>query len=346
MNFIKILISFKETKFWFIFLKYLIAPVYNFIWEYLINFKGKLLYKKFKKKKIKSVYKIYGDIPSLLIKNDNDFHQIATKISKSIDLDFLKKKMEDLKKDNSITRNRNYIFEFFPFLKDNLKEEIINFAKSEKNLAIVSDYLKVFPVIGKIHVYLNFPVDNETERASMLWHKDDFGYKSLDFFITITELTSENGSMFFLNVKDSLNIFRRVPEIIQDAKPKEKNKIKIDDFNKYYNQDKISEFTGNIGDALLIDSFRVYHRGGYCKKNIRIMLRISYQTPDASRLLNFNEENFEYNNKIKKNDLVDEHEKYLFFGSNVFKNHQILIKNLLFFYRLIHLKSKKIFQKK
>lgn len=344
MNFIKILSSFKRTKFWFIFLRYLIVPVYNFIWEYLINFKGKLLYKKFKKKKIKSVYKIYDDIPSLTVQNDNDFYQIATKISKSIDLDFLKKKMEELKKDDSVTRNRNYIFEFFPFLKDNLKEEIINFAKSEKNLAIASDYLNVFPVIGKIHLYLNFPVDNESERASMLWHKDDFGYKSLDFFIPITELTSENGSMFFLNEKDDLNIFRRVPEIIKDAKPKERNKIKIDDFNKYYEQDKISEFKGNIGDALLIDSFRVYHRGGYCKKNIRIMFRISYQTPDASRLLNFNEESFEYYNKIKKNNLNDEYEKYLFFGSNIFKNFQILTKSILVFYRLVHLKSKKIHQ--
>ena len=344
MNFIKVFNRFKKTKFFFIILKYLIAPAYNFIWEYLINFRGKLLYKKFQKKKVNSAYKIYDDIPSLTIQNDNDFYQIATKISKSIDLDFVKKKMEDLKKDNSVTRNRNYIFEFFPLLKDNLKEEIINFVKSEKNLTIASNYLKVFPVIGKIHLYVNFPVDNESERASMLWHKDDFGYKSLDFFIPITELTSENGSMFFLNEKDDLNIFRRVPEIIKDAKPKERNKIKIDDFNKYYEQDKISEFTGKIGDALLIDSFRVYHRGGYCKKNIRIMFRVSYQTPDASRLLSFNEENFEYYNKIKKNDLSDEYEKYLFFGSNIFKNFKVLIKIILFFYRLIHLKSKKIHQ--
>lgn len=51
MNFIKILNIFKKTKFWFIVLKYLVAPGYNFIWEYLINLKGKLLYKKFKKKK-------------------------------------------------------------------------------------------------------------------------------------------------------------------------------------------------------------------------------------------------------------------------------------------------------
>ncbi len=342
MYFIKLLNSFKRTKFWFLILKYFIAPSYNFIWSYLINFKSKLLYKKFKKKNVNSIYTIPEDIPSVVIRNDNDFYDLAIKISKSIDLDFINKKIKELKNNDTISRNRNYTFECFSNLKKDLKEEIIKFVTSDKNIAIASDYLKVFPVIGKIHLYVNFPVDNESERAAMLWHKDDFGYKSLDFFIPVTELTSENGSMFFLNKKDHLNIFKRVPEVIKNAKPKERNKIKIEDFNKYYDQDNISEFTGKVGDALLIDSFRVYHRGGYCKKNIRIMFRVSYQTPDASRLLDFNEEYFHYFDKIEKKNLNDEYEKHLFFGSNSFKNFKGLIKILLFFYRLIHLKSKKI----
>ena len=303
MYFIKLLNSFKRTKFWFLILKYFIAPSYNFIWSYLINFKSKLLYKKFKKKNVNSIYTIPEDIPSVVIRNDNDFYDLAIKISKSIDLDFINKKIKELKNNDTISRNRNYTFECFSNLKKDLKEEIIKFVTSDKNIAIASDYLKVFPVIGKIHLYVNFPVDNESERAAMLWHKDDFGYKSLDFFIPVTELTSENGSMFFLNKKDHLNIFKRVPEVIKNAKPKERNKIKIEDFNKYYDQDNISEFTGKVGDALLIDSFRVYHRGGYCKKNIRIMFRVSYQTPDASRLLDFNEEYFHYFDKIEKKKL-------------------------------------------
>ena len=69
----------------------------------------------------------------------------------------------------------------------------------------------------------------------------------------------------------------------------------------------------------------------------------AYQTPDASRLLNFNEENFQYFDKIEKKNLNDEYEKHLFFGSNTFKNFKVLIKILLFFYRLIHLKSKKLY---
>ena len=33
---------------------------------------------------------------------------------------------------------------------------------------------------------------------------------------------------------------------------------------------KLGGFTGDLGDALLIDSFRVYHRGGKCKKIIEL----------------------------------------------------------------------------
>ena len=342
MNIIKVFAKFKNTKVWYIFLKYFILPINDFIWINVVNFKGRKFYNNFKKKDVKVEHHIPENLPSVIVRDDQDFKEIAFKISNSIDHDFIYKKINDIKKDNSISRNRNYIFEFFSHVSDELKKDIINFAKSEKNLAIANDYLKVFPVVGKIHLYVNFPIDNETERASMLWHKDDFGYKSLDLFIPITELNSSNGSMFYLNKKDNLHIFNRIPEFILDAKPKERNKVKINDFGKYYSENEIKEFTGKIGDALLIDSFRVYHRGGYCEKNIRIMFRISYQTPDSSRLQNSNTDYFDYYNKIKKQDISNEMEKYLFFGVSFFSKFKSVVKFLLLFYRIVHVKMKKI----
>ena len=342
MFIVKIFTKFKNTKAWYIFLRFFILPIYDFIWTNVINFKGKKLHKNFKKKDIEVEYIMPKNLPSKIIRDDQDFKSIAYKISNSIDYDFINKKILEIKKDNSISRNRNYIFEFFSFVSDELKQDIIKFAKSDKNLAIANDYLKVFPVVGKIHLYVNFPIDNEIERASMLWHKDDFGYKSLDLFIPITELNSSNGSMFYLDKKDDLHIFNRIPELIIDAKPKERNKVKINDFRKYYTKDEIKEFTGKVGDALLIDSFRVYHRGGYCEKKIRIMFRISYQTPDSSRLQEFNNEYFDYYNKIKKKELNNEMEKYLFFGVTFFTKFKSIVKFLLLFYRIVHIKMKKI----
>ena len=40
-------------------------------------------------------------------------------------------------------------------------------------------------------------------------------------------------------------------------------------------------FLSNIGDGIFIDSFTCYHRGGFCKSGDRLMLRISYTTPDS-----------------------------------------------------------------
>ena len=41
---ISILKHVKRTKSWSIIIDYLIYPIYHFIWSYIINFNGKLLY--------------------------------------------------------------------------------------------------------------------------------------------------------------------------------------------------------------------------------------------------------------------------------------------------------------
>ena len=41
---------------------------------------------------------------------------------------------------------------------------------------------------------------------------------------------------------------------------------------------------GKSGTGIIIDSFSSFHKGGGCKQNHRIMLRISYQTIDSISL--------------------------------------------------------------
>ena len=43
---------------------------------------------------------------------------------------------------------------------------------------------------------------------------------------------------------------------------------------------------GKSGTGIIIDSFSSFHKGGGCKQNHRIMLRISYQTIDSISLKN------------------------------------------------------------
>ena len=94
----------------------------------------------------------------------------------------------------------------------------------------------------------------------------------------IIKLTEENGPFFYLNEMNKLEFFT-VILVIKNALKGERNKIEIETFENN-KQDKISCFTGKTGDAIFVDSFNCYHRGGYCKSSDRIT-KITYQTPDA-----------------------------------------------------------------
>ena len=43
------LLKIKKTKIWYFFLLFFFQPLFNFIWKNIINFKGRLIYLKFKK---------------------------------------------------------------------------------------------------------------------------------------------------------------------------------------------------------------------------------------------------------------------------------------------------------
>ena len=124
MNIIKVFAKFENTKVWYIFLKYFILPIYDFIWINVVNFKGRKFYNNFKKKDVKVEHHIPENLPSVIVRDDQDFKEIAFKISNSIDHDFIYKKINDIKKDNSISRNRNYILSFSHMLVMNLKKTL------------------------------------------------------------------------------------------------------------------------------------------------------------------------------------------------------------------------------
>ena len=344
MKLVKIISKLKNTVLWRVILAKLIYPSYKFLWLNLINYEGKRLFTKFKKgNEENNIIHIDEDKPYAIIRNDKTFFDFANKISKQINHDLIIKKIEEQNKNHQIPKNNNYYFSIYEYLNIKIKKDIVEFAKSKRNLFIAANYLKVMPIIAKISLYVNFPKDAQKERAAMLWHKDDFGFKSLDFFMPICQLNTDNGAMQLLDEKNKLGVFERVPEYIEDALPKERNKIQSTDFEKYFYKHKFKSFTGDLGDALLIDSFRVYHKGGNCKKNYRIMFRISYQTPDSSRVLSHNsDDKFEYLETLEKKDMSSKLDRYIFFGNEKYKDKSKFINFLLLFYRLMHVKLKKI----
>ena len=144
-------------------------------------------------------------------------------------------------------------------------------------------YLGVFPMLARIYVNINIPVDSR-QTSSQLWHRDDFGYKNLDLFLALNEINDDNGPLTTLKKKDPFNIFYRLKKEIGSDLKGERGKILDKDFNLYGSDQSqnLVILKGKPGSALFIDSIRNYHKGGFCKSENRIILRINFMTPDST----------------------------------------------------------------
>ena len=341
-NLILYLKKFKSTLIWYYFLSYLIKPIFDFFWEFIINFQGKIYYYKWFLEK-KSYFSL-NNSDKVIVKNDQDNINLAKELSNIIDNKFQKKYIEVFNNNKTKYKNNefeDYRIDLFKFLPDETKHKIINFALSKKNVSTAAKYLKVFPIIGKIYLFLNFPVPEKKERGAMLWHKDDFGYKSLDLFMAIEDIDDENGPFFFVNKKEPLGVFFKLKNILENATPGQRNKVELNKFSEKFSKDKISCFKAEQGDAIFVDSFTTYHRGGFCRSKNRLMLRISYQTPDSIDVQSkIHNDGFYFFSNIKKNNIKDKFHSYLLFKKINFLWKISNIPNILMmFYRLFHYKN-------
>ena len=337
------LILLKQTKFWYLFLRFIFLPIFDFIWVNIVNFQGRLLGLVYLFKK-RDFYKIEKYEEAKLIENSPEFQKIALIVKNSINEDLINRLKEKIEaeKINDPLQNQyaNYSVSFFSLLPENVKDEILKFALLEKNIATATKYLKVLPVVKKLIVYLNVPKENE-ERGAQLWHKDDFGYKSLDIFLAVSDVNINNGPLHFLKTKNKLGVFFKIKNVIKNALPGERNKVTLESFSNYFKEEEVGALIGKSGTGVFIDSFTKYHRGGFCKSENRIMLRVSYQTPDTSRGKKINDlGEFPYYPKIKKKDIKNIYHKYILFKNrNKFLTFIRIDNIILFIIKIFHYKK-------
>ena len=191
INFLKIL---KKSLFWNLFIEYLIYPAYHFFWSYIINFKGKILFFLWSLKK-KDFFSLNNN-DKLIINSNDESKKIAKKILKESKLfiedvrkEILSKEYSDKKSKISLADGETpYRISIYDKLSDNLKKEIVEFAGSDKLVTTASEYIKVFPILTRVQVYCNIPRKNSPLRGAMFWHKDDFGFKNIGFFMCVTDV--------------------------------------------------------------------------------------------------------------------------------------------------------------
>ena len=231
-----------------------------------------------------------------------------------------------------------YTISIYENLSDNLKKEITQFASSDKLITTALSYMKVFPILTRVQVYYNISRENSDLRGAMFWHKDGFGFKNLDFFMCVTDLDESNGPFYCLKKKINAGIFKSFDYLFKDIG--ERNKVSLENFSKHFKDEEILTFTGPSGKAVFLDSFSTFHRGGFCERNDRIMLRFCYQTHDAlCEELELKNDYCSFDHSITKKNVKNIYKKYLFFKKPplILK---ILKRYLIKFYYFIEYKYK------
>lgn len=302
----------KKNYCWFLTLKFLIVPIYDFFWKNIINVHGRFLYFLWFFNKKKTFYKLNQSKPICKLENDKELRNLALKILDSCNKNLLDQAESEIKSltyeniNESNNGENKYFTEIFHHLDKNARYEIIKFASSDKMISTAASYLKVFPILSKIALTYHIPRNYHKQRGAMMYHKDEFGYKSIDIFIAINDIDEETGPLKAVATKfDSIGPFARIFE--EDPTTIRGNRGKIK--NEIINDKKIDELSikGKSGTALLIDSFKCYHAGGHCKSKPRILLRILYSTidnislPDAKIMNNMIENYLEENINFKQN---------------------------------------------
>lgn len=329
----------KRSFIWLFFIEYIFYPFYHFVWSYIINFNGKVLYFlwMFKKKDFFSL----GKNDKLIVEPTNESKAIANKIleeSKSFIGNSKKIILSKEYAEKISIAKIPYTISIYENLSDNLKKEITQFASSDKLITTALSYMKVFPILTRVQVYYNISRENSDLRGAMFWHKDGFGFKNLDFFMCVTDLDESNGPFYCLKKKINAGIFKSFDYLFKDIG--ERNKVSLENFSKHFKDEEILTFTGPSGKAVFLDSFSTFHRGGFCERNDRIMLRFCYQTHDAlCEELELKNDYCSFDHSITKKNVKNIYKKYLFFKKPplILK---ILKRYLIKFYYFIEYKYK------
>ena len=155
--FINFLKKLKTYKIWYIIVRFIIKPVYDFIWLNIINIHGRVLY----------FIWISSGNRKLILKNDKYLYEnqnlelLVNKIKNDLNYNKISKVIYDLQnykdKSDNLTNSEKKKFkeEIINLLELDTKKEIYEFCLSDDIIKVVSSYLGLLPILNNITIYIN-----------------------------------------------------------------------------------------------------------------------------------------------------------------------------------------------
>ena len=100
----------------------------------------------------------------------------------------------------------------------------------------------MFPTLNRIDVCHKVPNQSEKVRGAMMWHRDDFGDRSLYLVIAITDIDDENGPIYSADNREKLGNFAKFSETINNSTSGERGKIEDQKFETYLKKNGMRNF--------------------------------------------------------------------------------------------------------
>lgn len=265
------------------------------IYDYIIHLPNKIFYPFLAKDK--NIYQNFQKNGYYYFKNDAENIKFSKYVEENIDIKKVKE-LIDLKKNEN---PKVYSVDIRKILDQKVRIRLNNFFNNSDKINLTSSMLGYKTKFRNVSVIINFfNENNKQNEGPKMFHRDsDSLHDQIKIFMLVNHI-SDNCGMFYFVPKCYLN---------EDYKlPYEKDRINMSLSDKWRNKDstlnnfldtknknnQIKKLKGTQGEALFIDTGKVYHKGGYVsdKKNYRILIQVVY-TPIFS-LSNWNN----YNNKI------------------------------------------------
>lgn len=176
------------------------------------------------------------------------------------------------------TDNFGFTFDCYDYLSKDLKNEIYEFARSNQFLnREVDSFLGINSTLNTISIYANVPRESDVEIGSKMWHRDGNTYLAADFMFAVSEINDNNGPFYWVAPCDFGDA--KFYKSKSDNGWEDSGRFSDDNlFDSGLKQDSIQKFVGLPGSYILLNTGESFHKGGFCKSEVRILGRFVYSS--------------------------------------------------------------------
>jgi len=166
----------KKKYLWFIILKILVVPIYDFFWKNIINIHGRFLNFLWFSKKKNVFFKLSQKSAIYKIENNEELQKLTSRILLACNKNILEEAEKEIKSltyeniNESNNGENKYFTQIFDRLDVNTKSDIIKFASSDLMISTASNYLKVFRNVKHIFVFPTKVGRGQKYYQDLHWH--------------------------------------------------------------------------------------------------------------------------------------------------------------------------------